>query len=50
MNEKLYDELTEIEDRLYEIVNDLGALGTKLGGAWSSLYTYLEEISYNTRS
>lgn len=45
MNKELFEELRQIEDRLFDIVNetDIGELCT----AWSSLYSYLEKIDVN---
>ena len=48
MNKELYDELREIEDRLYNIVNEIGEMfDTELGDAWASLYSYLEKAEVN---
>lgn len=48
MNKELYDELREIEDRLYNIANEIGEmLDTELGDAWASLYSYLEKVEVN---
>ena len=44
MTKELYDELREIEDMLYNIARENGEMyNSKLGDAWSLLYTYLEE-------
>ena len=46
MTKELYDELREIEDRLYNIANEIGEMfDSELGDSWSSLYSYLEKIS-----
>ena len=48
MNKELYDELREIEDRLYNIANEIGEIfDSELGDAWSLLYTYLEKINHS---
>lgn len=48
MNKELYDELREIEDRLYNIANEIGkTFDTELGDAWGSLYSYLEKVEVN---
>ena len=48
MNKELYDELREIEDRLYNIANEIGEMfDTELGDAWDSLYSYLEKVEVN---
>lgn len=45
MSEELYNELKEIEDRLYIIASDNDALiDSKLGDTWNSLYLYLKEV------
>lgn len=43
MKEEYLKELKEIEERLFLIINESGdeALYSKLGGAWSNLYDYL---------
>lgn len=44
MNEELYNELKEIEDRLYDIMVVLDRRATsKLSDSWSLLYDYLRE-------
>lgn len=46
MNEELYNELKEIEERLYNIAeNDGGVIESKLGDAWCIIYDYL----YNSK-
>ena len=46
MNKELYNELLEIEDRLYDIANEIGEVfNSELGDAWSLLYTYLVKIN-----
>lgn len=46
MNEELYNELKEIEERLYDIAEkDGGVLESELGDAWSIIYNYL----YNSK-
>lgn len=46
MNKELYDELREIEDRLYNITTEIGGIyNSELGDAWSLLYSYLEKIN-----
>lgn len=48
MNKELYDELREIEDRLYNIANGIGEMfNSELGDAWSLLYAYLEKIKHS---
>lgn len=45
MYEELYNELREIEDRLYDIANENGGvIDTELGDAWSAFYSYLEKV------
>ena len=45
MNEELYNELREIEDRLYYIaIENGGVIDTELGDVWSALYSYLEKV------
>ena len=45
MNEELYNELREIEDRLYYIAIENGyVIDTELGDVWSALYSYLEKV------
>lgn len=45
MNEELYNELREIEDRLYDLANENGGIiGTELVDVWSALYSYLEKV------
>ena len=42
MNEELYNELCEIEDRLYDLLEENGGVCShKLGEAWSIIYDYL---------
>lgn len=42
MNEELYNELKEIEERLHDIAeNDGGVFESKLGDAWCIIYDYL---------
>lgn len=48
MNEKLYNELREIEDRLFHIVLINELLDSEIGDIWSDLFNYLEEINYNS--
>ena len=39
MNKELYDELKEIEDRLYNIARETGTIFEgELGDIWSALY------------
>ena len=46
MTKELYDELREIEDRLYNIANEIGEMfDTELGDSWASLYSYLEKVN-----
>ena len=48
MTKELYDELKQIEDRLYDIANEIGEIyDGELSDAWSSLYSYLEKIDVN---
>lgn len=45
MTKELYDELREIEDKLYNIANEIGEMfNSELGDSWSSLYSYLEKV------
>lgn len=42
MNEELYNELKEIEERLYDIAeNDGGVIKSELGEAWRIIFDYL---------
>lgn len=45
MKQEYLKELQEIEERLFQIINDSGveALHSKLGGSWSNLYDYLRD-------
>lgn len=45
MDEKYLNELKEMENRLYDIINQHGEniLNSKLGDAWSNLYDYLRD-------
>lgn len=46
MNKELYNELREIEDRLYNIANEIGEMvDSELGDSWSSLYSYLKKVN-----
>ena len=46
MTKELYDELREIEDRLYNIANEIGKMfDSELGDSWSLLYSYLEKVN-----
>lgn len=48
MTKELYDELKQIEERLFYIANEFGGLfDGELSDAWSSLYSYLEKIEVN---
>lgn len=48
MNKELYDELVEIEDRLYNIVKENSDIfASELGDIWSALYSYLEKVEVN---
>ena len=48
MNKELYNELKQIEDRLYDIANEIGEIfDGELSDAWSSLYSYLEKVEVN---
>ena len=48
MTKELYYELREIEDRLYNITNEIREpLDGELSGVWASLYSYLEKIKVN---
>ncbi len=54
MTKELYDELKEIEDRLYNIGTKIGEIqngerivGGQLLCAWSSLYSYLKKVEVN---
>lgn len=45
MTKELYEELRKIEDRIYDIVSENdNILDSKLGEAWSALFSYLEEV------
>ena len=45
MTKELYDELREIEDRLYNIVNENDDIfKSELGDVWRALYSYLKEV------
>lgn len=46
MTKELYDELREIEDRLYDIGRELDDKG-ELCDAWCALYSYLEKVEVN---
>lgn len=46
MNKELYNELREIEDRLYNIANEIGEMfDSELVDSWFSLYSYLEKVN-----
>lgn len=53
MTKELYNELKQIEDRLYNIGTEIGEIqigeivGGKLLDAWSSLYSYLKKVEVN---
>ena len=48
MTKELYDELKQIEDRLFDITNEIGDIfDGELSDAWASLYSYLEKIEVN---
>lgn len=48
MTKELYDELKQMEDRLYDIGRETGDINnTELGDAWMALYSYLEKIEVN---
>lgn len=48
MTKELYDELRQIEDRLYDIASEIGEIHYgELSDAWCSLYSYLEKIEVN---
>lgn len=45
MSKELYDELKQIEERLFYIASELGEIFYgELSDAWSSLYSYLEKM------
>lgn len=45
MDEELYNELREMEDRLYDIFESNGGVfDTELAHVWSALYSYLEKV------
>lgn len=45
MSEETYNELREIEDRLFNIADENGGvMYTELGDIWSELYQYLEKV------
>lgn len=45
-----YNKLKEIEERLWEIINESNTelLNTKIGDAWLSIFEYLKENDLNT--
>lgn len=46
MNEESYNELREIEDRLYDILTENGGVcNNELGEAWSIIYDYLHNAT-----
>lgn len=48
MTKELYDELREIEDRLYNIANEIDDMfDSELEDSWVSLHLYLEKIEVN---
>lgn len=48
MTKELYDELKQIEDRLFDIANEIGEIfNDELSDAWISLYSYLEKVKVN---
>ena len=48
MTKELYDELREIEDRIYNIAKENGDIfNSELGDIWSALYSYLETVEVN---
>lgn len=48
MTKELYEELKQIEDRLYKIGKEMDAIqNTKLGDAWMTLYSYLKKVELN---
>ena len=48
MTKELYDELRQIEDRLYDIAIEIDEIRcAELSHAWASLYSYLEKIDVN---
>ena len=48
MTKELYDELKQIEDRLYNIYREIAAIqNTELGYAWMELYSYLSKVEVN---
>lgn len=45
MDYELYNELREIEDRLYDIAHENGGvMNTELGDIWCELYQYLAKV------
>ena len=47
MDKELYDELREIEERLYIIAKENGGIfGSELGDVWCALYSYLENVKH----
>lgn len=46
MTKELYDELKQIEDRLYDIGKELDDKG-ELSDSWCLLYSYLEKVEVN---
>ena len=47
MTKELYQELKEIEDRLYDICTEIDSEGEKLYDVWLALYSYLEKVEDN---
>lgn len=48
MTKELYDELRQIEDRLYNIASEIEETHCReLSHAWAILYSYLEKIEVN---
>lgn len=48
MDKELYDELKQIEDRLYNISNEIGEMfDSELADSWALLYSYLEKVEVN---
>ena len=44
MTKELYEELKEIEDRIYDICTEIDCEGEKLYDVWNALYSYLEKV------
>ena len=43
MNDELYNQLKQLEDNLYDLIFDNNLIDTKVGDAWSLLFTFIQE-------